>query len=113
MSGVVKPRVNAIFFLFLDQKWPQNEQGGRMRAKAPCAAIFDFWDDPCGYNYLLNKERTLIQLIRAGGDLGPDAISRGDLAILRDFRSPRDISSGLRSPPAVISCMSVRYLFRR
>ena len=84
-----------------------------MRAKAPCAAIFDFWDDPCGYNYLLNKERTLIQLTRAGGDLGPDAISRGDLKYRKIARSPRDISYGLRSLPTLISCMSVRALFRR
>ena len=88
-------------------------RGGRMRAKAPRAAIFDFWDDPCGYNYLLNKEHTLIQLIRAGGDLGPDAISRGNLKCRKIARSPRDIASGPRSHPALVSCMSVRSLFRR
>ena len=84
-----------------------------MRAKAPCAAIFDFWDDPCGYNYLLNKELTPLQLIRAGGDLRPDAISRGDLAILRDFRSQRDIVSGRRSHLALVSCMNACSWSRR
>ena len=72
-----------------------------MRAKAPCAAIFDFWDDPCGYNYLLNKERTLIQLIRAGGDLGPNKctlalVVRSSGLILAFLNPARDMQ---RSPP--------------